>query len=367
VSLPKSIGIKLYDGSFVPVLTEEEVKCKKLLLTTVKDNQKKAVIELYEGTSDECINNEYLGKLVIAIDRHTVKGDPGIEVNLRLNDEGMLYAKAWDIDSGAEAEIKIEHSHSERIFKDELSRDEIETISRTSQTKNIESLTEDELLDDYQKQDTEEIQTEVTNKKDFLPLLKSILIILIVAVIVVLLGFGIFFVGKKVSEYINYQNNLKIEEMKKIEKENQEKQAKKDKQNLEDEKIRLEQEKLEKERLEKEKLEKQKLEQLKREKEEAELKIKEQEKLDKLKKDEEKVVKKDKKDEIKGVRDLKGKKHFIRKGQNLWNICKKYYSDPWYYPDLAKVNGIKNPRKIYAGTYMIIPPKSSLKRWDFKK
>ena len=75
----------------------------------------------------------------------------------------------------------------------------------------------------------------------------------------------------------------------------------------------------------------------------------------------------DNKKEIKGKRDIKGKKHFVRRGNNLWNICKKYYKDPWYYPDLADVNKIKNPRKIYIGTYIIIPPKSDLKRWDFSK
>ncbi|HQB62164.1 MAG TPA: Hsp70 family protein, partial [Spirochaetota bacterium] len=102
VALPKSIGIKLFDDSFVPVLSEGEIKNKKVILTTVKDNQKKAIIELYEGNSDRCVNNEYLGKLVISIDRQTNKGEPGIEVHLRLDENGMLYAKAWDVESGQE-------------------------------------------------------------------------------------------------------------------------------------------------------------------------------------------------------------------------------------------------------------------------
>ncbi|OHD12342.1 MAG: hypothetical protein A2Y34_14700 [Spirochaetes bacterium GWC1_27_15] len=75
-----------------------------------------------------------------------------------------------------------------------------------------------------------------------------------------------------------------------------------------------------------------------------------------------------KKEEIKGVKNVDGKKHFIRWGENLWSICKKYYNDPWYYPALFEANPtLKSPRKIYAGTYLIVPDKSSLKRWDFKK
>ena len=45
------------------------------------------------------------------------------------------------------------------------------------------SQTEDELLDDYQKQDTEEIQTEVTNKKDFLPNKKTYIVNIVIMII----------------------------------------------------------------------------------------------------------------------------------------------------------------------------------------
>ena len=76
-------------------------------------------------------------------------------------------------------------------------------------------------------------------------------------------------------------------------------------------------------------------------------------------------VKKVKKEKISGILDANERKHYVRWGDNLWNICKQYYGDPWYYPALADANpGIINPRLIYAGTYIIIPSKSSLKRWE---
>ena len=79
---------------------------------------------------------------------------------------------------------------------------------------------------------------------------------------------------------------------------------------------------------------------------------------------EEKKEKTEEKKEIIGTKKVEGVQHYIVWGDNLWNICKKYYDDPWYYPALAEANNIKIPRLIYAGTYITIPPKNSLKRWN---
>ena len=306
MALPKSIGLKLFDDSFVPVLTEGEVKNKKVILTTVKDNQKKAIIELYEGNSDKCINNEYLGKLVISIDRATNKGEPGLEVHLRLDENGMLYAKAWDVESGEETNIKIEHSKTKRIFQETLSDVEIGNLD--SDTKKIDNYdsNQDVLIeeDDYYK------------KKNIFPVIRIILIVLIALVILSLLALGGYYLYKNREAIMskfksNTTTTTTIEEQ-----------------------------------------------------ETTTTTTTTLEKVTTTIKKEEVVVKDD---EIKGVRKIEGKKHFIRRGDNLWNICKKYYGDPWYYPDLASVNNIKNPRLILAGKYLTIPPKSSLKRWDFSR
>ena len=48
----KTIGIKLADGSFYPVMQEGQ-PCKKTLgLTTVKDNQTRIVVDLYRSKSN---------------------------------------------------------------------------------------------------------------------------------------------------------------------------------------------------------------------------------------------------------------------------------------------------------------------------
>lgn len=297
MALPKSIGIKLFDDSFVPVLSDGEIKNKKVILTTVKDNQKKAIIELYEGNSDKCVNNEYLGKLVISIDRQTNKGEPGIEVHLRLDENGMLYAKAWDVESGQETAIKIEHSKSKRIFRETLSDNEIDNLDGT-ETKRIDNYESEEIISSYGDE-----------KKSVFPIIRAILIALIILVILALLGLGGYYLYKNISSLMGIFNKPKATTTTTIVEETTTTTT------LEAVTTTL------------------------------------APKLD---------------ENITGIKKLEGKKHYIRRGDNLWNICKKYYKDPWYYPSLAKENSIKNPRLIISGRSLIIPPKSDLRRWDLK-
>ncbi|MCG8569993.1 MAG: Hsp70 family protein [Spirochaetes bacterium] len=318
MSVPKSIGIKLYDGSFVPVLTDEESKIKKVTLTTIKDNQDKAVIELYEGTSEKCVNNEYLGKLTIDLNRETQKGDPAFEVHLRLDEDGMLYAKAWDIDTQEETEIKIEHSKAptatHRIFPENQS-DEV------THTNDLES---EEKIVSY----PEEVDYEAMRKNPQGSKRIGIIPIIIILIIVLLLaagaGFGMykFLTGRDKKPPVAQQETTQPKEEPVVE-----------------EKPEPQPEPVE-------------------ETVEAKEEVKE-----------EPVVTESKpeppKEEIKGMKKPEGKPHYVRWGDNLWDICKRYYQDPWYYPSLAEYNNITNPRLIYAGTYVVIPDKSQLTRWDF--
>jgi hypothetical protein len=315
VSLPKSIGIKLYDDTFVPVLTEGEIKNKKLVLTTVKDNQSKAIIELYEGTSDRCINNEYLGKLVISIDRETVKGEPGIEVHLRLDEAGMLYAKAWDVETGIESTIKIESTATHRIHPETMSDNEIRNLGDSGTQAKI---------DGYDKTATESRK----QSGDTIGIIKLILIVLIIAVIAGLVGVGLYLIVNNLGRLFKPSTTTTVTIP------------------VTTTTVEL-----------------------------TTTTLKNTVTTTTVKKliTTTTTVRKSattttvRKESINGVKNMQGRKHYIRRGDNLWNICKKYYKDPWYYPDLAKRNEIRNPRVIYAGTYLIIPDKSEMIRWDFSR
>ena len=41
--------------------------------------------------------------------------------------------------------------------------------------------------------------------------------------------------------------------------------------------------------------------------------------------------------------------HTVVSGDTLWKICKQHLGDGSKYPEIAKLNGIKNPNLIYPG------------------
>lgn len=49
------------------------------------------------------------------------------------------------------------------------------------------------------------------------------------------------------------------------------------------------------------------------------------------------------------------KKHVVRPGDTLWGLAKKYLGNGNRYPEIAKLNNIKNPNLIYDGQTIILP------------
>lgn len=48
-------------------------------------------------------------------------------------------------------------------------------------------------------------------------------------------------------------------------------------------------------------------------------------------------------------------KYQVVKGDSLWNICLRAYGDSFRWPEIAKVNGLKNPSLLYVGTVLTLP------------
>ncbi|WP_097026181.1 LysM peptidoglycan-binding domain-containing protein [Clostridium peptidivorans] len=55
------------------------------------------------------------------------------------------------------------------------------------------------------------------------------------------------------------------------------------------------------------------------------------------------------------VEKAKSKTHTVVKGDTLWHIAKRYLGDGARYPEIAKLNNIKNPNHIYIGQTIKIP------------
>jgi nucleoid-associated protein YgaU len=139
----QQIGIKLADGSFYPVLPEGERSRKKLVLTTVRDNQETVQIDLYRGEGQLAEEAEYIGTLMIENIHPAPTREPEVEVVLGLDEEGNLEATASDALSGESQSLSVslaslsqgpaEHPEFE-LEREGAERDEFEESLLTGET-----------------------------------------------------------------------------------------------------------------------------------------------------------------------------------------------------------------------------------------
>jgi len=50
------------------------------------------------------------------------------------------------------------------------------------------------------------------------------------------------------------------------------------------------------------------------------------------------------------------------KGDNLWNLARSFYRNPWLYKKIAEENGISNPDLIFQDVRLYIPDVETGKR-----
>jgi len=101
------IGIKLADGSFYSILEEDFTGRKKLVLTTVRDNQESVQIDLFRGKGERADQASYIGSLMIENIHPAPKREPEIELLLGLDAEGNLDATASDPLSGEKQNLNV--------------------------------------------------------------------------------------------------------------------------------------------------------------------------------------------------------------------------------------------------------------------
>jgi hypothetical protein len=103
----QQIGIKLADGSFYPVLSEDDRIRKKLVLTTARDNQETVQIDLYRGEAEVAEETDYIGTLMIENIRPAPMKEPEVEVVLGVDEQGNLEATASDALTGESQSLSV--------------------------------------------------------------------------------------------------------------------------------------------------------------------------------------------------------------------------------------------------------------------
>ena len=102
-----TIGIKIANGEFYPIIEENSPVKKRLVLTTVHNGQESVQIDLYRSISRTMLDAQYIGSLVVENIKPKTKGDPSIELVLSSNAKGDIIADAIDLDTSTDGEHHI--------------------------------------------------------------------------------------------------------------------------------------------------------------------------------------------------------------------------------------------------------------------
>ncbi|NLJ46909.1 MAG: Hsp70 family protein, partial [Treponema sp.] len=103
----RNIGIKLANGQFYTILEDGKPARKRLVVTTVKDDQPSVQIDMYRGSGETAASASYIGSLVIENIPPRPKGEPDIRLELSLDDQGELLASAREEASGESQSLRV--------------------------------------------------------------------------------------------------------------------------------------------------------------------------------------------------------------------------------------------------------------------
>jgi len=101
------IAVQIANGTFVPVLNTSSRKRRRLVVTTVRDDQTDVRIKLYRGSDESMPDPQYIGTLIIDTVEPAESGVPDISVLLGVDESGNLNATATDTRSGEYQSLSV--------------------------------------------------------------------------------------------------------------------------------------------------------------------------------------------------------------------------------------------------------------------
>jgi hypothetical protein len=105
--MASTIGIKIANGEFYPIIEENSTVKKRLILTTVHDKQRSVQIDLYKSFTKTMADALYIGSLVVEDIKPKPKGEPSIEMVISSNINGDITADAIDMDTTSRGEHQV--------------------------------------------------------------------------------------------------------------------------------------------------------------------------------------------------------------------------------------------------------------------
>ncbi|MDR0998625.1 MAG: LysM peptidoglycan-binding domain-containing protein [Treponema sp.] len=98
--MAETIGIKIANGEFYPIIDGNVNSKKRLVLTTVHNKQHSVQIDLYKSAAKTMADALYIGSLVVENIKSKPKGEPSIEMIISA-ENGEIAAEAIDLDTSA--------------------------------------------------------------------------------------------------------------------------------------------------------------------------------------------------------------------------------------------------------------------------
>jgi len=102
-----TIGIKIANGEFYPILDENSAAKKRLVLTTAHDNQSSARVDMFRSISKSMLDAQYIGSLVVEGLGAGFKKEVSIEMIISSDEGGNITAEAYDLESGSEGDRNV--------------------------------------------------------------------------------------------------------------------------------------------------------------------------------------------------------------------------------------------------------------------
>jgi hypothetical protein len=178
--MASTIGIKIANGEFYPIMEENSSVQKRLILTTVHDRQDSVQIDLFSSAGKMMLDAQYIGSLVIENIKPKPKGEPSIEMVMSSNASGEITADAIDLDTGAGGEHHV----------------------LSVSLKSLDETVHEMDLPDFELENNEEPPTGLYNKAMKIkekqkPFPWTVVIIIIAVLLIGLLGVWLFLYGGK--------------------------------------------------------------------------------------------------------------------------------------------------------------------------
>jgi LysM repeat protein len=102
-----TIGIKIANGEFYPIMEGNSTVKKRLVLTTVHDKQESVQIDLFRSVSESMMDAQFIGSLMVENIKPQDRGEPSIELVISSGADGNITADARDLDLGADGEHHV--------------------------------------------------------------------------------------------------------------------------------------------------------------------------------------------------------------------------------------------------------------------